>query len=214
MSVTHRDLAVLVAALYDAPESMPWLYRSNPDAVVVFGVIRIDGYLIVVLRGSYTGIDWLLDVLVPAIDPAGRPRIKQVHRGFYFGTVEAADIIMMFYRPGDKVIIIGHSLGGGRAEIEAEQLIALGVGPYLVVTWGQPAPFKPGMPAPTYPMVSYRNVVAGDEDDVTWSTDIVGYRHRVAFTDVSAAPAQNNPADPFRFHHFALYQGATPATEI
>ena len=213
--LTHRDLAGLCAALYGSAGAAPveWLYRSNPDATAVFGIVRIGPWLIVVYRGSYTGMDWLRDVLVKATDPAGRPSIKRVHSGFYGGTPEAADIVMMFYRKGDKLIIIGHSLGGARAEIGAEQAAALGVVPHLVVVWGQPAPFKPStMPAPTYPLVSYRNVV-GDEDPVTYATDIVGYRHRAAFSDLHALPAQS-VYDPLERHHFALYQSATPDTEV
>lgn len=212
--ITHRDLAGIVAALYATSDSMAWLYRSNPDANVVMGIVRLGDFLVVACRGSYTGLDWLHDVLVHEIDPPGRPAIKRVHAGFYSGTPEAWDIVNLF-NEDEKVIFIGHSLGAARAEILAEHMASTrGIFPHLVVTWGQPAVFKPspmvGIPA----MVSYRNVVAGDQDDVTWSTDIVGYRHRVPFVDVSAAPAARNKFDPFDLHHFALYQGVTPATEV
>jgi len=219
MSLTHRDLAGYVQALYVAPDSVPWFYRSNPDANVVMGIMRLGHYLIVACRGSYTGTDWLHDVLVRDIDPAGRPAIKRVHSGFYSGTPEAWDLVEMIYNDGDKVIFVGHSLGGARVEILAEHMLAvLGIAPHLVVTWGEPAPFKPStLVAPTYPFKRYRNVVGDGEDDidaVTWSTDLAGYRRRVPFTDVSAAPPQRNRLDPFELHHFTLYQSVTPATEI
>jgi len=237
MTLTHHHLAKLVAWLYGATSNEPEkvveaaavmtalrgefptlevLYTSNPDAVAVFSLIRIDGYLIVIYRGSYTGRDWLLDILVKEMDPAGRPSIKQVHSGFYSGTVEASDIIMMFYRDDDKIIIAAHSLGAARGEIECEHLEAIGITPHLLVTWGHPAPFKPStMPAPKYPIVKYRNDAEnGEEDPVTYSTDIAGYRHRTPFIDVSAVPVDLHWFDPFALHHFALYESVTPATEV
>jgi hypothetical protein len=215
MSLTHRDLAAYVAAMYDPNDKTPWLYKSNPDAMMVFGIIRVGEYLLVVPRGSYVGRDWLLDALVSDVSPAAHPELKCVHRGFYTGTPEGVDIVRLFYRPVDKVIIIGHSLGGGRGEIVAEELVAIGIIPHLVITWGQPAAFKPSMPDPKYPFYAYRNVVDGDEDDVTWSTAIAGYRHRVPFIDVSATPAKRNKFDPFDLHHFVeLYQPATPDTLV
>lgn len=211
MSVTHRDLAALVAALYDAPGSVQWLYRSNPDANVMFGVVRSGPFLIAVYRGSFTGMDWLRDILVRSIEPVGAPFFHGVHSGFYSGTVEARDILASFITPADKVILIGHSLGAARAELAAEHLVAGGIFPHQVVVWGQPAPFKPQMGAPRYPLISYRNVFGGDEDEVTYSTDIVGYRHRAPFIDVSAPPI--DPL-PLKLHHFPLYQSVTPATEV
>src|SRR5262249_52564921 len=147
-----------------------WLYISNPDAVAVFGIVRIDGHLIVVFRGSYTNRDWLLDVLVRSINPAGVPALKGVHSGFYSGTVEALDIIMMFYRAGDEVVIIGHSLGGARAEVVAEEMVDQKIMPVAVVTWGEPAPFQPGMPDPVYSFSRYRNTEGFEADAVTYST--------------------------------------------
>jgi hypothetical protein len=210
---THRDLAALVAALYDPLDKTAWLYRANPDANAVFGIVRRDGYLIVVYRGSYTGLDWLHDVLVADIDPIGRPAIRRVHRGFYSGTPEAWDLLAFIGQPDERIIFIGHSLGGARAELGAEHMLAvLGRAPHLVVTWGQPAVFKANaMPALAYPLVAYRNVVGGDEDEVTYATDIVGYRHRAPFVDVSAPPTSGGLLD---LHHFALYQSVTPATEV
>jgi hypothetical protein len=234
--MNHRDLADLVSWLYGSTSYEPEertegaaimvrllakfptlrvLYVSNPDAIVVFAIVRIDNNLNVVYRGSYTGRDWILDALVKETDPKGRPSIKQVHSGFYGGTVEASDIVMMFYRIGDRIIIIGHSLGASRGGIEAEHLVAIGILPHLVVLWAPPAAFKPSdMPAPKYPLIMYRNLVNHEEDPVTYSTDIVGYEHRAPWVDVSAPPANPKWWDPFDLHHFALYASVTPATEI
>lgn len=221
MSLTHRDLAALVGALYDAPASVPWLYLSNPDAGVYIGMVLMDDFMVVALRGSFNLGDWLHDLQArPIAKPAGRPELIQVHAGFYGGTQEAWDIIDTHIGPDEKLIFCGHSLGAARAVLLAATAQAHGIQPHFVCCWGEPPPLMPaGNPYVAHiPGVSYRNKVGDnvlfDVDKVTMSTPLAGYQPRIPLTDLAAPPARRNLLDPFDLHHFALYQGATPATEI
>lgn len=214
MGLTHRDLAAYVEALYSVPDSVPWLYRSNPDANVYMGLIRQDGALIVVTRGSFDLEDWFHDFMARPINPAGRPEIKKVHQGFYGGTPEAWDIISD-YVADDDLIFAGHSLGAARGVVLAAHAVANGHRPRFVCCWGEPAPMFPegNVYLAGVPGASYRNVTPGSSDPVTKSTLPFGYAPRLALTDCRVTP-DSHGFDLFALHHFALYQGATPATEI
>jgi Lipase (class 3) len=220
MSLTHRDLAAYVAALYDAPAATPWLYLSNPDANVYIGIMRANGYLVVTLRGSFNLGDWLADLRArPIARPAGRPELADVHAGFYDGTQEAWDIIASRIAPDDKLVFCGHSLGAARAVLLAGTARAHGLKPHFIACWGEPPPLMPAGNAwvTGIPGVSYRNALGAgllDIDQVTAATQLAGYRPRIPVTDLRAPPPQRRPLDPFDLHHFALYLGATPATEI
>ena len=217
MSLTQRDLALLSSSLYGNPGSNPvsWLYKSNPDANVVMGIVRRDKYLIVTCRGSFDLEDWVHDILARPIDPEGRPEIKSVHQGFYGGTPEAWDIVDFHYTPSDLLIFSGHSLGAARSIILAAHAVAHGITPHFICLWGEPAPFRHEGNAivSLIPAVSYRNKVDGVPDPVTKSTTMVGYEHPYPITDVHAIP-KSDRLDPLALHHFELYQSVTPEIEI
>jgi hypothetical protein len=215
MSLTHRDLADLVAALYDAPDSVPWLYRSNLDANVYMGIIRQGGAFIVATRGSFDFEDWLHDLRAKPTKPVGRPELQKVHAGFYGGTPEAWDIIAE-HMDDEPVVFCGHSLGAARAVILAGHMLAVGFQPTFVCRWGEPAALFPegNEFIKDVPGVSYCNGVGPFVDAVTQSTLPFGYRHSVSLTNVSASPGKVSMLDPFALHHFALYQSVTPTMEI
>jgi len=226
---THRDAAALVAALYAVseretgrPQSCPgapeiaWLYRSNLDANVYLGIVRVGRFLFVVPRGSFDFQDWVHDLMARPVKPIGRPTFGLVHGGMYDGTVEAIDIVQLFLRPGDLVVFVGHSLGAAHAGLLAAHMIALGGKPHLIICWGEPLWGFDTMTKllKDVPGASYVNVVHDIADGVTKLPPPVGYQHRLPLTPVDSADIDLLDVDPFERHHFFRYWKATPETVI
>jgi hypothetical protein len=221
MSLTHRDLAILVSSLYGKPGSTPtpWLYRSNLDANVHMGIVRRGGYLNVITRGSFDEQDWWHNFDVRKFVPLGCPQFKRVHEGMYSGTAEAADIVEWYTEPDDKLNLAGHSLGGDRATQLAGHMVIKGHTPNFICTWGEPAGAvdPDGLPLliAGIPCARYRSTFHGRVDRVTTSTLAFGFMQCSQMIDLAVTPADPEPWDPFELHHFdPFYLPATPETEI
>ena len=215
---THRDIANLVGALYGDSLAVHWVYRSDPDASVVMGIVRFNGFWVVACRGTYVFQDWLHDLNARPMVPTSHPAFGQVHRGFYLGTPEAWDIIrsILIGRDLARIIFAGHSLGAARANLLAAHAVAVGLSPVMTLCWGEPrsgfpqlATFLKGVPGR-----SYVNVVNGIADGVTQLPPPVGYVHRVTLTTINSGGIDPLNVDPFARHHFDLYLAATPAVDI
>lgn len=218
--ITHRDVAALVAALYGNIPGVvapAWLYRSNPDANVYMGIIRIQRVLHVITRGSDDLSDWLRDLWVAPITPTGRPEFGAVHAGMYGGTPEAADIVACYTDPDDEGIVFGgHSLGASRAGYIAASLLALGLKfPMITLCWGEPRWCGPTMQVYTasIPGTSYRNAGADGHDAVTDQPPFEYLHRTLTITDIDGG-GRGIDIDPFRRHHFDLYLAATPGTPV
>lgn len=218
MTVTYKNLARLTSSLYGNPGAIKtdWLYRSNLDANVHMGIVRLDKFLIVVCRGSFTGEDWLHDLRFKAIVPKGNPKFGRVHEGFYYGTSEAWDIIKCYINDykivHDKLVFSGHSLGAARATILAQHAVQAGFKPHALVCWGEPASFySEGVSLISdISGISYQNVVDHIPDPVTIITLPFGYLNRKPLARISVRPKETKFIDPLRLHHFEYYEQATP----
>jgi lipase (class 3) len=99
-------------------------------------VKRLDGFDVVVLRGSVTLQDWLRDAQALAMPS----RIGHVHSGFYAGMEHMwTDLKAMLSQPA---IVTGHSLGAARAAVLTALMTVDGVPPVARVVFGEP---KPGL---------------------------------------------------------------------
>lgn len=231
MSLTHADVAGLVAAVYGeagAP-AVNWLYRSTGDASCYIAVVRIPPFLIVVARGSFNFKDWLHDAQAVSATPVLHSTLGHVHAGFYKGCEDAWAVIEPLVQPTDLVVFAGHSLGAAHVSILAALMLAspvmaaMGQRPRFTLCWGEP---KPGFAALAdflrdVPGISYRNGNGIHHDAVTYVPLAIWpelYVHRLNVTPVSSPPPPGNILDDLgpdlALHHFTLYRPATPATVI
>ena len=222
--ITHHDLALLCAALYDEPgaPSVSWLYRTpTKDAPIYCGILRLEQYLVVMSRGSFTFQDWLRDLMALAETPYNHPQWGSVHPGFYEGVGETHEIVDQYRHVVERVIYAGHSKGAGNAQLLAARDIDDGILPHSTVVWGEPmSGFQQLVDyLGRVPGVSYQN---GDDHEVDRITTVPfsfppeNYRHRLGFTRVTQRPQAEQLAalDLFAYHHFTLYLQATPATGV
>ena len=93
----------------------------------------------VVLRGSDSTFDWARNLMVkPASHGSGR-----WHAGFLAAarTQQLRDDIAGFARDGDRLCLVGHSLGGAIAlTLVGAELLPSVTPPVTVLTYGSPAP--------------------------------------------------------------------------
>lgn len=216
---THRDVAGIVAALYGnipGVAAPSWLYRSNVDANVYLGIVRLGRILVAAARGSFNLPDWLRDLWAWPKEPKGRPELGLIHAGMYGGTPEAWDIVAHYLETDDLLLIGGHSLGASRAGYLAGHALANGIDRRRIQTlcWGEPKwctsvtrTFMAGIDG-----VSYVNAGADGHDQVTDEPKLE-FAQRTALTSIDGG-ARGPEIDPFRRHHFDLYLPVTPATPI
>lgn len=215
--ISHRVLADLQVGIYQyaGQPTITWdAYDPGTDRVgVCWGLKRVDIYDVVVLRGSTTIEDWLRDFRTVA-DPLITGPLGAVHPGFHEGMEETRDKVLPLL--SGRVIVIGHSLGAGRAAILSGLLITAGVTPLSRVVWGEPKPgfAKLATVLSAIPQqTAYRNGDSHGHDyvcDVPFTLPLQPYIHPVALTDVCQHPLPNDQWGIFSYHHMQLYRDAMP----
>ena len=111
-------------------------YDAGMDDGICWALKRLDGFDVVIFRGSVTLWDWLRDFRALATPS----RIGHVHNGFHAGMEHMwADLKPLLSQP---TIVAGHSLGAARADVLAALMTVDGVPPVARVVFGEP---KPGL---------------------------------------------------------------------
>jgi pimeloyl-ACP methyl ester carboxylesterase len=166
---------------------------------------RIDGVDYVMLRGSETAIDWVLDFLNFAV-PYNDPEIGDIHPGARFGVNEIRPIIDDLV--GDHVVFVGHSLGAMHAAQLAAYRVANGKPVDGLVMFGEPKPGGQKLAdiLAHVPVQSFRNAHQYGHDAVTDVCPFPPYRHvREPLTDCWRSPKPFDLWGNFSWHHFRLY---------
>lgn len=210
MTLHISEVCDLYAWLYTdlAARAGTWDHVFPVDGAFV-AVKVIDDTAYVCWRGSVTVLDWIEDitrVAQPLVDPVLGP----VHPGFALG-VQAVLRKVNEFVAGNKVIVVGHSLGAGHAAIYAGYRLAVGSSVDRVIMFGEPragCSKLAGILSQTK-LYSFRNEDANGHDYVTDVPApiplLAPYVHPTTFTDVSASPVSSDRWGLFRYHHFGLY---------
>lgn len=220
--ISDLEAAALCFGIYALPGAPPVTWDhfftgsdSADDIGICWGLKRYNDCEAVVFRGSVDPHDWLDDAMAAAIRPFDHWAIGAVHAGFYRG-MEMFTTTLLPMLSGRPLLVAGHSLGAARADILTGLLIAAKQPPARRVVFGEP---KPGFTkfcalAAQVPAASYRNTDGTEHDpvtDVPFTLPMWPYCHPTPLTDVSAQPTVDDPANPFRLHHAALYVAALTA---
>lgn len=209
MSITDKQIVDIVAELYGPNPQFDDLLWPESDNGVCCALRRLGDTDIVVFRGSKTAQDWWRDFMAIPHESAAHPQLGDVHAGFMEGMDDAFAHLFPLLR--SRVIVCGHSLGAGRAQLFAALLIAADPTIDLeVVVFGEP---RPGCGALqrlllTKPGRSYRNAGHGQHDVVCDVPTDPPFLHSRPLIDIYAEPAKDDPWGPLRMHHIALYQAA------
>jgi hypothetical protein len=204
---SDRELVDLCAQLYAGTVTWDHL-DTGPDDSIYWALKKLDGFDVVVFRGSITAHDWIEDFRAfPTIT-----RIGLVHFGFYDGMEKMhMEVSSMVTQP---VMVTGHSLGAARADILCALMVAGGKPPARRAVFGEPRPGMPNFAAflKDVPGHGYRNADANGHDYVTdVPPQLFGglyFMHPTPPVDVTASPTG---VGPFRYHHVELYQAAMAA---
>jgi len=193
-------------------------FDLGADDGVCWALKKIDGYDIVVFRGSITAQDWLRDVYVLPFGQVSplKTRIGHVHAGFFLGMEHMwGELLPML---GNPVIVTGHSLGAARAAILTALMVTDGHPPQARVVFGEP---KPGLIdladlIKDIPARSYRNGDATYHDvvtDVPMTLPPQQFVHPTPIVPVCAEPTGDlfSRLGAFAYHHIQLYVAAVSA---
>ena len=211
---TDAALVDLCAQIYqpDAIVSGFDHFDAGMDDGVCWALKRLQGFDVVIFRGSITLQDWLRDIDAIALPT----RIGHAHAGFFDGMERAwSEARPMLRQP---CIVTGHSLGAAHADILTALMTVDGVVPTSRVVFGEP---KPGfldlaMTIKDVPGRSYRNGDALHHDlvtDVPFSFPPEEYVHPTPVIPVCAEPKADlfDRWGVFAYHHIQLYQAAIAA---
>jgi hypothetical protein len=185
------------------------------DDNVFWALKKVDGFDIVVFRGSITAIDWFNDFRALPI----LTRVGHVHAGFFSGIERVwSEVRPLLTQP---VIVTGHSLGAARAGVLTALMVADGAAPVARVVFGEP---KPGLIdfakiVADVPARSYRNGNSKDHDlvtDIPATLPPIQFVHPTPIVVVDAEPTGGlfETLGIFAYHHCPLYvAGVTALTE-
>lgn len=212
------DAASLCYSLYayDGAPKVAWDYfddGTNSDGIY-WAVVRLNGILWVVNRGSVLLYpDWVRD-FYDWVDPFLHDNLGQIHPGFYKGVPTVCKKVLELAKPDEKIGITGHSLGAGRGRLETGELCLSGRVPDEMVLFGEPHSGGDVLATVTAQVksgVTFRNV---GEDGADWNDyDLVTgvppwFLKPGSRQDKIVYPATDDKWGPLRFHHFQLYAGA------
>ena len=215
MMPSDADCSALCAAIYTATTADTFEhFDPGSDDGVCWALKRLDGYDVVVLRGSVTAQDWFRDAEAFTI----ATRAGRVHDGFHRGMEHMwADLKPLLEQP---VIVTGHSLGAARAAILTAFMICDGKSPAARVVFGEP---KPGLVdhaqiVKQVPGRSYRNGDGLHHDviaDLPFSIPPAQYVHPTPIIPVCERPTGDlfERLGIFAFHHVQLYEAALRAAK-
>lgn len=120
------------------------LYNIETDIHGFTGVLERTQTIYVVLRGSYSALNWLDDIEIRLVDYTTYPECDcKVHRGFYRSALSIKDETITSIRrlmemyPGYNVVVTAHSYGASCGQLLAMELEKVGIR-VKIYNYGQP----------------------------------------------------------------------------
>ena len=213
--LSDTEIADLYAWLYtDLPPPKGMWDHVFPIDGAYAAIKRINGIDYVLFRGSVSTIDWLEDFFKVAV-PIPDFYLGYVHPGFVLSIRAIQD--RRKSGGGEKVGIVGHSLGAGHAQIFAGLRVVKNLPVDKIVLFGSPRAGGPTLSGvlSKLKIISYRNAEPKGHDLVTdipvAFPPVINYQHPVMLTDIFAEPDINDKWLVFKYHHFGLYCRALKA---
>jgi hypothetical protein len=205
--LTDLQIIDVCAALYEEQPKGFWDIIWPVDGSYCASKM-VDGYNVIVFRGSTTVLDWFEDL--GSEFPVWDKELGHCAAGFLEGmhNVEVS-IDRKWHGP---TIITGHSLGAAHAALYAAHRCAIDYPPVALINFGEPRPgferFRDLLKEISF-VRSYRNL----NDPVTEvpclgipGTEIDLYVHSTALTPLSASAPSDDPWGPLAEHHIELYR--------
>jgi hypothetical protein len=217
MMPTDADLVNLCNAIYSPTAVIgEWDYIDiGGEDGICRAIKKMDGFDVVVFRGSITPHDWIDDILVLPIGSVGpqKTAMGNVHFGFYSGMEKVwAKLKPLITQP---VIVTGHSLGASRADILCGLMKLDGTPPVARIVFGEPKPGLMDFAAfiKDVPARSYSN---GNDKHHDLVTDVpllfppLQFVHPTPILVVTSEPSGDlfSKYGLFAYHHIALYVAA------
>lgn len=217
MQPSDAALAALCAQIYSPTALTDGFdhYDAGMDDGVCWALKKVDGFDVIVFRGSKTVEDWIRDFQAIAVPS----RVGHVHDGFFESMEKVwAEVWHMISQP---MIVTGHSLGAARADIITALMVVDGHPPVSRVVFGEP---KPGLldlaqNVIKVPGRSYRNGNKVHHDlvtDVPFSFPPEEYVHPTEVIPICCEPSGDEFATlgVFAWHHIGLYETALATLDI
>ena len=210
---TDVDLVNLSAAIYQDGGQWDYFDAGEDSDEICVAIKKLDGYDVIVFRGSIALHDWYEDLKAVPIST----KMGTVHTGFYADMDQAwAELKPHITQP---TLVTGHSLGAARADILCGLMLLDGQPPVRRVVFGEP---KPGLPdfanfIAKIPSDSYRNGNARNHDLVT---DVplkllppFNFIHpkKLVLVDEEPTGSMFERMGLFSYHHIELYVAAVTA---
>ena len=144
--IADAEIADFVLAMYDYPDTpmVDWDHYVETLTGPCWAMKRLDGFDLVILRGTTTISDTVIDLMAWA-NPCNTEGLGPLHPGFWLGMQAVEKTVRTICK--QPVIVAGHSLGGAHAAILAGLMVLSekmgGHAPAQLVTYGAPrAGFK------------------------------------------------------------------------
>ena len=120
------------------------LYDSKTDLQGYIGILSKKKTIYIVLRGSYSVLNWIDDFEIELVPYITYPECEcYVHKGFYHSvlgirnkTIDTIKILKKFY-PNYYVVLTGHSYGASSAQLLSMEIEKEGI-KTKVYNYGQP----------------------------------------------------------------------------
>ena len=210
----QTDAATLCYSLYNYPDSpkVGWEYLNDgTDATGIYwAMVRLNGVLWIVYRGSVTKLDWERDFYT-FYDPFLHDQLGPIHPGFYEGLPDTIQVALNFAKPNDIIGVTGHSLGAGRASLATGLLCIAKKIPAVRIVFGEPHSGKAELAQIVGNVSRSESYRADGGPNSTWEDvdlvtavppwfDVPGPR-----TNVIVNPPANDPWGVWRYHHMSGY---------
>lgn len=203
--MTDLEIMKLIEKSYSADQDSWWdkVYYEVSTHGVHLCRKYIDGYTVLIFRGSVTDLDWWRDLISGfGVTLSGYTELGQIPFGFQEGMgFVLADLLPHIVGP---CIIGGHSLGAAHASIFTGLLTSKSFAIDRIVLAGCPRPGTSTLRkyVSALSIGNYRN---GDGNDHDYVTDVPLWPFCPVYPYTDITGGESDDPGPFMYHHIQYY---------